>query len=133
MSIGDRIRLAREAAAISKSELARRIGVHPSACIQWESAEGTHPKLEHLSEVAMVLDVHFEWLATGRGEMRPAAEVREEPPSYGRAEARVSAGEERLLIHFRRLTARKKTAVLELLELFAADQPASIKSPRRKK
>jgi len=132
MSIGDRIRLAREAAAISKSELARRIGVHPSACIQWESVDGTHPKLEHLSEVAVVLDVRFEWLATGRGEMHHAG-VREERPSYGRAEPRLAADEARLLALFGRLSARKKTSVLELLESFAADKPARAKTPRRKK
>lgn len=133
MSIGDRIKLAREAAAISKSELARRIGVHPSACIQWESPAGTHPKVEHLSAVAVVLDVGFEWLATGRGEMRPDTGVHDERPSYGRAESRATPDEMRLLALFRKLSARKKSSVLDLLETFAAEQSCSDKTPRRRK
>lgn len=133
MSIGDRIKLAREAADISKSELARRIGVHPSACIQWESPEGTHPKVEHLSAVAVVLNVGFEWLATGRGEMRRDAGVRDERPSYGRTESRANSDEARLLALFRKLSAREKSSVLDLLESFAAEQPRSDKAPRRRK
>lgn len=132
MSIGDRIKLAREAADISKSELARRIGVHPSACIQWESPEGTHPKVEHLSALAVVLNVGFEWLATGRGEMRRDAGVRDERPSYGRTESRTNSDEARLLALFRKLSAREKSSVLDLLESFAAEQPRSDKMPRRK-
>lgn len=132
MNIGDRIKLAREAADISKSELARRIGVHPSACIQWESPEGTHPKVEHLSALAVVLNVGFEWLATGRGEMRRDAGVRDERPSYGRTESRTNSDEARLLALFRKLSAREKTSVLDLLESFAAEQPRSDKMPRRK-
>lgn len=132
MSIGDRIKLAREAADISKSELARRIGVHPSACIQWESPEGTHPKVEHLSALAVVLNVGFEWLATGRGEMRRDAGVRDERPSYGRTESRTNSDEARLLALFRKLSAREKSSVLDLLESFAAEQPRPDKMPRRK-
>jgi len=120
MGIGDRIKLAREAAAISKSELARRIGVHPSACIQWESVDGTHPKLEHLSQVAVELGVRFEWLATGRGDMHHAAGVREERPEY--AAARLSADEQRLLASFRALAPRKQKSLLELLDNFDTDR-----------
>lgn len=118
MSIGDRIRLAREAAAISKSELARRIGVHPSACIQWESTEGTNPKVEHLSQVAVELNVRFEWLATGRGDMGHSAGVREERATYGSRDARLSTDEQRLLAAFRTLTLRRKRSLLELLDSF---------------
>lgn len=126
MNIGDRIRLAREAAAISKSELARRIGVHPSACIQWESAGGTNPKLEHLAQVAVELGVNFEWLATGRGEMRYEPAVRDQKPSYGgQAGMRLSAEEQRLLKVFRRLTLRKKKSLLEMLDSFAGKRAAA--------
>lgn len=128
MRIGDRIRQAREAAALSKSELARRVGVHPSACIQWESAAGTHPKLEHLSQLAVVLDVRFEWLATGRGDMRYVA-VREERPVYGAgAGARVNADEQLLLVRFRDLSPRKKKSLLVLLEGNAAAAPSKKKN-----
>ncbi len=101
---------------MTKSELARRVGVHPSACIQWETEGGTHPKVEHLAHVAAVLDVRFEWLATGRGEMRYLPGAREERPAYGEAGARLSSDEKRLLEIYRGLTPRKRKAVLELLD-----------------
>lgn len=133
MSIGDRIKLAREAADISKSELARRIGVHPSACIQWESPEGTHPKVEHLSAVAVALNVGFEWLATGRGEMHPESGVRDERPNYGYVEPRAHSDEARLLALFRKLSTRKKSSVLDLLETFAVEASRLDNASRRKK
>ena len=74
-AIGERLKQAREAAGLSKSELARRIGVHPSACIQWESPGGTNPSMEHLVHAAVILDISLEWLGTGRGEMTPAGEA----------------------------------------------------------
>ena len=106
---------------MTKSELARRVGVHPSACIQWESEGGTHPKVEHLAHVAQVLDVRFEWLATGRGEMNYPPGVREERPAYGAAEARLNADEQRLLALYRGMSARKRKALFELLDGVTAD------------
>lgn len=116
MEIGERIRLAREAVVMTKSELARRVGVHPSACIQWESEGGTHPKVEHLAQVAMVLDVRFEWLATGRGEMRYSPAVHEERPAYSGVEPRLSSDEKRLLDLYRGLTRRKQKSLLDVLD-----------------
>ena len=121
MDIGDRIRVAREAAAISKSELARRIGVHPSACIQWESQEGTYPKLEHLIQLAIIFDVRFEWLATGRGEMQYSAAARDERPSYGTPELRLKSDEQRLLSIYRGLPPRRRKSFFELLDALAGE------------
>lgn len=116
MEIGDRIRVAREAAGISKSELARRIGVHPSACIQWESRDGTYPKLENLIQLAVLLDVRLEWLGTGRGAMHYGGGAREERPGYAGAEPRLAADERRVLGLYRNLPPRKRKALFELLD-----------------
>lgn len=122
MEIGDRIRLAREGVGISKSELARRIGVHPSACIQWESREGTYPKLENLIQLAVLLDVRVEWLATGRGAMHYSGAAREERPSYPAGEARLAADERRVLAVYRALPPRKRKALFELLDFLPVDK-----------
>jgi transcriptional regulator with XRE-family HTH domain len=65
--LGHRVRLARTSAGLSKSELARRVGVCLSAAVQWELANGTSPTVANLVRIARVTEVSFEWLATGRG------------------------------------------------------------------
>jgi len=122
MELGDRIRVAREAAGISKSELARRIGVHPSACIQWESREGTFPKLENLLHLAVLLDVRLEWLATGRGTMEYGSGAREERPGYAAGEFRLTADERRLLSVYRALPPRQRKALFDLLGPLAGEK-----------
>lgn len=122
MEIGDRIRVAREAAGLSKSELARRIGVHPSACIQWESREGTYPKLENLIQLAVLFDVRLEWLATGRGTMKYGTGLRDERPEYAIGEAGLAADERRLLGIYRALPPRKRKALFELLDFLAGEK-----------
>ena len=64
MNINDRIREAREQAGISQTELARLLGVTRSACSQWESPQGTAPRRERLEQLATLLGVSYEWLAT---------------------------------------------------------------------
>jgi transcriptional regulator with XRE-family HTH domain len=70
MSIGHRIRQAREKTGISQTRLAELLGVTRSACSQWESGNGTSPRRERLEQIARLLSVNYEWLATGRGAMR---------------------------------------------------------------
>jgi len=70
-----RLRQAREMMGISKSELARRIGVRPSAAIQWERENGTFPSTSHLIHIAIISNVSFDWLATGRGFARGQLET----------------------------------------------------------
>ncbi len=65
-----RLRQAREMLGINRSEFARRIGVKPSAAIQWEQPNGTHPATAHLIQSAIVTNVSLDWLATGRGHAR---------------------------------------------------------------
>jgi transcriptional regulator with XRE-family HTH domain len=69
--IGKRIQLAREARGISKSHLARAVGVTPMAVVNWENKEIT-PRSLTLSRVAFTLGVSEDWLRTGeRDQGRP--------------------------------------------------------------
>lgn len=65
-----RLREAREMLGINRSEFARRIGVKPSAAIQWEQENGTCPSTAHLIHIAILTNVSLDWLATGRGQAR---------------------------------------------------------------
>jgi len=69
MNIAHRIRLARKQKGLTQLQLAALIGVSKSACGQWERSV-TSPSMENLSLLAISLDVNFEWLATGRGDMQ---------------------------------------------------------------
>lgn len=87
--IGNRIKLARKARKKSQEWLAEEIGVRQTSVSAWERGS-SDPATENMSRVAQVLDVSFEWLATGKGEMemqyRPVAMKTAEPmaiyPSY---------------------------------------------------
>jgi len=117
MGIHDRIREAREQAGISQTELARLLNVTRSACSQWESAHGTAPRRERLEQLAQLLGVSFEWLATGRGGSGPMPleanpdSSRELPPD-----------QQELLNLYRRLPARFRLAVLNLIRDMQADR-----------
>jgi transcriptional regulator with XRE-family HTH domain len=69
-NLNARIRETRRIANISRAELARRIGVKPSAAAQWEYDDGTAPTVSNLIKIAVATAVSFEWLATGRGPAR---------------------------------------------------------------
>ncbi|WP_083284641.1 helix-turn-helix domain-containing protein [Neisseria sp. HMSC31F04] len=66
--IGNRIKLARKQRGRSQKWLADEVGVHQTGVAQWETGR-TDPATENLSRIAQALDVNFEWLATGKGEM----------------------------------------------------------------
>lgn len=70
-SVGDRIRIAREAAGLSKSDLAREVGVSASSVTQWESGETKKLEGENLVMVAIATAVNPVWLATGKGGRHP--------------------------------------------------------------
>lgn len=67
-SMADRIRRARRVAGFSQEQLAGAVGVQRSSVAQWERAGGTRPSVDHLAQLAVATQVHFEWLATGRGD-----------------------------------------------------------------
>ena len=67
--LAERIKQARQSKNLSQKQLAQRIGVSASAISQYESNSHFHsePSIKNLINIANVLGVSFEWLATGRG------------------------------------------------------------------
>jgi transcriptional regulator with XRE-family HTH domain len=63
-SIGKRVERVREERGISASELARLVGVTPTAVWNWEK-NGTRPRQDALSTLAKVLGVSKEFLISG--------------------------------------------------------------------
>lgn len=113
--IRERIGTARQAANLSRAELARRVGVRASAAAQWEQHEGTAPSVENLARIAAATGVAFEWLATGRGSMH--ASPTDEAPAVVLDTFAQNQFEERLLRMGRRVPPRKREALLATLEL----------------
>lgn len=114
-----RIRQCRRVAGISQAQLAAAVGVRRSAVAQWEQAAGgTSPNVSHLAEVALATGVCFEWLATGRGPMRP--DGTEFQPAARTGDFAMDELENRVLDAIRRLTRRNREMACRILELMAA-------------
>ncbi len=112
--IRERIRQAREASGLCCAELARRVGVGRTAAVLWEKEDGTTPSVDHLSVIAIVLGVNFEWLATGRGPMREGEGA--ELPALMFSDFAHNQAEDRLLKLSRRLNPRNRDLLVRLLE-----------------
>lgn len=69
-TIGERIRIAREAKGWSQLKLGEAVGVSRAAVSQWESGESKGLKPENLVAAARELGVDIEWLVTGTPDMR---------------------------------------------------------------
>jgi transcriptional regulator with XRE-family HTH domain len=110
-----RIRHARSIANLTQAELARRIGVGPSAVAQWELPGGTSPTVDHLIQIAALCGTAFEWLSTGRGAV--VADQQDIPAVSGSQLAQDEL-EDRLLIAFRRIPARKRPLLVQWMEGF---------------
>jgi transcriptional regulator with XRE-family HTH domain len=118
MGLALRIRKARRIAVLSQQELARRLEVTRSAVSNWEADAGVSPATDRLVELARVLHVSFEWLATGRGEMRLGGPFVE--AGVREAGAVVDCPHElNLLQAYRRAPARVKALLHEMAELHA--------------
>jgi len=113
LCFANRIRQARIRAGLTKAELARRVGVCLSAAVQWEHPDGTVPNATNLARAAQVLDVAFEWLATGRGAPRLSAS--DGPPAIEPATIASTLFEERLLQIARLLPSHQHEPLLEFL------------------
>jgi transcriptional regulator with XRE-family HTH domain len=111
----DRVRHARRLLGISQSEFAKRVGVGPSAVAQWELPRGTSPNVAHMMRIAQSTGVAFEWLATGRGTIRVD---RDDTPAVEASLFAADVLEERLLLTFRRVTAKRREALVRWLEDF---------------
>jgi transcriptional regulator with XRE-family HTH domain len=112
----ERIRLARRRAGYSQEALAQLLGVKRSAVANWEATSGASPCGANLERLAEVLKVAYEWLATGRGEMRL-------PPHYHEmavldAELIENPVERRLLQAWRALPVKPRVLFLELAESY---------------
>ena len=112
----DRIRRARLTAGLSQTQLALHCGVRRSAVAQWERDGGTVPSVQHLSKLAIVTQVHFEWLATGRGPGRPD-DGDLAPPETAVVEAARSPQENAILTLLRRLPPRKRQVAHAIIEM----------------
>jgi len=113
-----RVRQCRSAAGLSQAQLASQVGVRRSAVAQWEQAGGTSPSVGHLAQVAVATGVCFEWLATGRGAMRPSgAEFESAAQTCDFAK---DALENRLLDSIRRLSQRNREMACRIVELMSS-------------
>ncbi|GAB3368943.1 helix-turn-helix transcriptional regulator [Lysobacter rhizosphaerae] len=110
-----RIRHARRIAQLTQAELARRIGVGPSAVAQWELPEGTSPTVDHLIKIAALCGTAFEWLSTGRGSVTSGEQ---DVPAVSGSGLALDELEDRLLMAFRRIPARKRSHLVRWMEDF---------------
>lgn len=69
-TLGDRVKIAREAAGLSMTELARRLNVSKQVVWAWENGGIKDPKLIHTLAIRDVLGISIDWLVYGKGEMR---------------------------------------------------------------
>ncbi len=66
-TFGDRLTAAREAAGLSQTDLANRIGVRTKTVQAWEF-DMTEPRANRLQMLAGMLSVSLKWLLTGEGD-----------------------------------------------------------------
>ncbi len=66
-TFGDRVAGAREAASMTQTELARRLGIKKATLAGWED-DLSEPRANRLSMLAGLLNVSIKWLLTGEGE-----------------------------------------------------------------
>lgn len=111
--LSERIRHARVRAGLTKTELARRVGVCASAVVQWECPTGTVPNASNLARIAQVTDIAFEWLATGRGVHRVKSD--DSAPALELTAIAVTLFEERLLQLARQLPSHCQDPLLTFL------------------
>lgn len=118
--LADRIRQARRAAKLSQAELAETLEVASSAVAQWESPNGTTPRIEKFPALADAIGVSADWLLTGRSEKRRQRIVDEHLPAITPDSFARDVDEELLLKQFRRLPARTRRLFMGLLTEFGS-------------
>lgn len=79
MTVGERIKEAREKRGLSQSLLGELVGVSRSSVNQWESGNTKNLKLSNIAAVKDALGVSFDYLITGS---EPQYAVRERPATY---------------------------------------------------
>ena len=78
--VGGRIKRFRELAGLSKSELARRVGVSPTAVHNWEE-NGVMPRMGVMQRLEKALEVDFMQLFSARPDEAPAPDSTSFEPS----------------------------------------------------
>ena len=112
-TLSTRIREARRLTGVSRAELARQVGVKPSAAVQWEHEDGTAPSVRNLIKIATATEVSFEWLATGRGMARPQS--LEQKPAVSTEDFAHNFFEEQMLALARDIPARWREPLVQFL------------------
>lgn len=77
-TLGDRLARARDAAGMSQSQLARRLGVKAATVRNWET-DRSEPRANRLQMLSGLLGVSFVWLMTGTSRDESAAPVEHLP------------------------------------------------------
>lgn len=85
-TLGDRIRIAREAIGITQSELARRVRVRPQTVNQWESGAKS-PSRTSITELVAATGKSASWLLYGSHETEHNGNS---PPQFGRRVPRLT-------------------------------------------
>lgn len=123
MDMHERIGLARKAAGFNKSELARTLDVTPTSCSSWElppsNRNNSRPSVPNLGRLALILNVRFEWLATGRGPMPLISTSDTQAIADGKLDNAST-----LLALYRSLPAAQRSTLLEFVCLIS-NKPAS--------
>lgn len=105
----DRLREARVAAGMTQEQLGFALGVTKSSVSAWENGRET-PSFRTLPQLRAVLRRSLDELICG------ASAVRDESASYGDASLKARSREEQaLLLRYRALSAKRRTALLEIL------------------
>lgn len=115
-SLGIRIRKARLQKRMTQGELAEALKISRSAVGNWESPTGILPSSARMTAIALVLEVSYEWLATGRGE--PSLSPDWTSGTY--AEMVDDPVERRVLHMFRNARSATRKTVLQVLETSGA-------------
>ena len=116
-TMANRIRRARALARVSQSQLATQVGVTRSAVAHWDSKANVRPSMEHLSRIAIVTGVQFEWLATGRGPSQLDPDQIDGISDF--KEFAQSDTETRMLALLRRLSTKRQEMVCDIVEMMA--------------
>ena len=112
-----RIRQARRRSSFSQADLAGHVGVNRSAVAQWERHGGSTPTSANLSKIAIITSVHYELLATGRGQMFTAQSgENDDTPALQLQFYAHDCIEERVLQGLRKLEYWQTLTIAELVE-----------------
>ncbi len=111
-----RIRMARQSSGLSQEALAKLIGVSRGAVANWECTDGAIPATGRLGKIAKATGVSFEWLATGRGRIRPNHGPCNSAMSAEDAEPGGDPVERRLLAAFRATPVRVRKIIVRMIE-----------------